>query len=132
MSRDPLDEIGSRLSNHLHDRYGVEVAVVRDAVAAPPCVHLQSTEPAWGDPYSGYLRPYRATLDGFVPPGGDGHPLVVIVDFTVHDLSGQTDTWDVTVRGAPLEERSRYEALFDARSYPVTLSQTSRCRFRFE
>ncbi|MCA9579005.1 MAG: hypothetical protein R3B40_13410 [Polyangiales bacterium] len=83
---------------------------LRDVLGNAECQLDVTQGPYFGDPWSG------ATADTSVSTKGLRHPqtgraLSVTLDYTEHDLSGQTDRWSVTLEGFSATEAGRMRVL---------------------
>ncbi|MCA9534282.1 MAG: hypothetical protein KC593_11405 [Myxococcales bacterium] len=68
----------------------------------------------FGDPWSGSTAETRVTVEGLRHPTL-GTPLTLRLDYSEHDLSGQTDSWTVTLAGFPADESAAIRDALDPR-----------------
>jgi hypothetical protein len=93
------------LQNILQELFGVEIPIIyqdtRNDVAynsIAHIIHFTSYE-ALKDPYSGGTDRWTVLLRNFVRPDNT-EPLNVMLEYGIHDLSGQFDSWEGEVSGA--------------------------------
>lgn len=106
--------------------FGIRLEVVRSSRAGSarqgaiatrptgaPCIVSDRGE--WfGDPWSGSTAQTRVTVEGLGHPTL-GTPLTLRLDYSEHDLSGQTDSWTVTLAGFPADESAAIRDALDPR-----------------
>lgn len=81
--------------------------------AQPSGAHIRVVRGPWyGDPWSGSTAESTVTLSGLWHPS-TGRALTLELRYVEHDLSGQTDSWTLTLAGFPAPQAS---ALRDALS----------------
>jgi hypothetical protein len=105
--------IAEKLQAWLEAQFGVRVPVVDRADANNDAAIVLGRYGAGGF-YDGNTTVDDLALAGFRRPD-NGKPLAIKFSFSVHQESGQCDSWDVEIDGAAGGERDALIALFDPR-----------------
>lgn len=106
-----IREIAEKLQAWLEARFGVRVPIVDGAYAAGDASIVLGGYGA-GDIYRGSTTVDDLALAGFHRPD-NGNLLAIKLSLSVHQESGQCDSWDVEIDGAADGERDGLIALFD-------------------
>jgi hypothetical protein len=108
-----IRSIAAKLQAWLEARFGVRVPIVeRESAGGDAAIVLGGY--GAGDPYAGNTTVDDLALAGF-RRADNGEALAIRFSFSVHQESGQCDSWEVEIAGALEGERDDLIALFDPR-----------------
>ena len=108
-----IREIAEKLQAWLETRFGVRVPIVDHTYAGGDASIVLGRYGAGGF-YDGNTTVDDLALAGFHRPD-NSNLLAIKFSFSVHQESGQCDSWDVEIDGAADGERDGLIALFDPR-----------------
>jgi hypothetical protein len=102
--------IDQALQKLLLQLFKIDVPILRSKEMSSPMGEARIVsvdDGGWGDEWSGFVYTYKVVLENFVRPD-TGKPLIFEHTHSVHDLSGQIDSWYGKIENILPEEHEAF------------------------